>query len=119
MVLAKRFILDVGQDSEYASAFYNTISIRRLPISSIMCWLEKFLQLKNCSFLNLKKLFPRNPFHVSHSEEYRWSQGGPRKILGVPSDSAGSRRLEEASRVPEGPGTGSQFSVMHITFDLR
>ena len=44
-------------------------------------------------------LFPRNPFHATHPEEYRWFQGGPREILGVLKCSEGSRRLEEISRV--------------------
>ena len=36
MIFVKRFILDVWQGSEYASATYATISIWRLPIESLM-----------------------------------------------------------------------------------
>ena len=32
MIFAKRFILDIWQGSEHASAIYTTINIRRLPI---------------------------------------------------------------------------------------
>ena len=61
-------------------------------------------------------LFPRNLFHTSHSEEYRWFQGGPKEILGIIMGSRESPRLEGVSRVlgvlevlgipggPRGPG---------------
>ena len=35
MIFAKRFILEVWQGSEHASAIYTTISIRPLPIRGV------------------------------------------------------------------------------------
>ena len=35
MIFAKRFMLDVWQGSEHASAIYTTLSIRRLPIRAV------------------------------------------------------------------------------------
>ena len=70
--------------------------------------LRNFYCLKNCSFLGIENLllFPRNPFHASHPEEYQWFHGGPREILEVLRNSREFQRLEGVSRVvgiPEGP----------------
>ena len=72
--------------------------------------------IENCSFLDSKKLllFPRNLFHTSHHEKYRWFQGGPRKIIEVLMDSRGSRRLKGVSRVVGIPGVSVVLQVPGI-----
>ena len=64
--------------------------------------IETFLQLKDCSFLNIKYLFlcPKNPFHASHSKKYQWSQ----RVLEVPRGPRGwkgSRGRRGSQWVPE------------------
>ena len=74
ITFAKRFIEDVWRGSEYTSAIYTTIRVRRLPLARVIFIIENFWNIKTY-YYSREILFTHN------IQRYT---GGPRKILGVP-----------------------------------